>query len=202
MRMNEYQREVILELLSEIKNRSPFYAEKFRDIDPERFDVMHGDGLYEGTLWQYRWAVPFDLEALCGEAGGKEKLLGQLEYFFEHELYNQGNQPDIHAPYIFGRLGLPDLTRRWVNKLLTKPLNHWYGTHRKWEKPYHGKAFRPVPEAYIPEMDDDDGTMAAWYVFSALGMYPLTPPVSQVTNCCRRCSLPWSSICPEASVLQ
>lgn len=61
----------------------PVWREKFRDIDPERFDVMHGDGLYEGTLWQYRWAVPFDLEALCGEAGGKEKLLGQLEYFFE-----------------------------------------------------------------------------------------------------------------------
>lgn len=156
----------------------PVWREKFKNITPERFDIMHGDGLYEGTLWQYRWAVPFDVPALCDEAGGRKKLLEQLEYFFEHELYNIGNQPDIHTPYIFNHLGRPDLTRRWVNKLLTEPLNHWYGTHTKWKKPYHGKTFQPIPEAYIPEMDDDDGTMAAWYAFSTLGLYPLIPGVA------------------------
>jgi len=151
------------------------WLEKFKNIDPERFDIMHGDGLYEGTLWQYRWAVPFDTEGLSRLAGGSDILKEQLSWFFEHNLYNHGNQPDIHTAYLFNRLGYPSLTQYWVNRILTQPMNHCYGTHAKFKKPYFDKAYKPQPEAYIPEMDDDDGTMAAWYVLSAMGIYPLTP---------------------------
>lgn len=160
------------------------WEQKFKNINPETFDIMHGDGLYEGTLWQYRWAVPFDIESLSKMVGGKDILKDQLEFFFQNNLYNQGNQPDIHAAYIFNQLGYPELTQYWVNQILTQPMKHQYGTHDKFDTPYFDKAFKPIPRSYIPEMDDDDGTMAAWYVLSAIGMYPLTPgmPIYQLST--------------------
>lgn len=160
------------------------WKEKFQKIDFKTFDVMHGDGLYEGTLWQYRWAVPYDIDGLCQLAGGKDSLKDQLQYFFENNLYNQGNEPDIHTPYIFNEIGYPKLTQFWVHKILTQPMKHAYGTHSKFASPYFEKAFKPIPRSYIPEMDDDDGTMAAWYVFSAMGIYPLEvgKPCYEITS--------------------
>lgn len=155
------------------------WIEKFKVVNDSTFDIMHGDGLYEGTLWQYRWAVPYDIDGLAEEAGGAEKLSSELNYFFEQGLYNHGNQPDIHAAYLFNRLGKSKLTQYWVNQIMNQPMEHWYGTHHKNEKPYFDLAYKPLPGAYIPEMDDDDGTMAAWYVLSAIGLYPLTPGVPE-----------------------
>ena len=48
-----------------------------------------------------------------------------------------------------------------------------YGTHNKWAKPYFGKIYKAEPKGYIPEMDDDAGTMSAWYVWAAMGLYPV-----------------------------
>lgn len=151
------------------------WKDKFMHINDSTFDVMHGDGLYEGTLWQYRWAVPFNIERLISLAGGKDTFIHQLEYFFEHGLYNHGNQPDIHAAYLFSVAGNSSLTKKWINRILTKPMKHCYGTHKKFKKPYYGKTYSNAPDGYIPEMDDDDGTMSAWYVMSAMGIFPLTP---------------------------
>ncbi|MEM9858409.1 MAG: glycoside hydrolase domain-containing protein [Bacteroidota bacterium] len=147
------------------------WKDKFLTMN-ERSDIMHGDGLYEGTLWQYRWFVPFDVSGIAGMTGGPSLLADELEYFFDNDLYNQGNQPDIQAPFLFNALGKPWLTQKWVNKILTQPMNQYYGTHSKWENPYHGLIFNNRPEAYIPEMDDDAGTMSAWYVLSSMGLYP------------------------------
>jgi putative alpha-1,2-mannosidase len=67
----------------------------------------------------------------------------------------------------------PWLTQKWVNKILTKEMNQYYGTHDKWDKPYVGRIYKAAPEGYIPEMDDDEGTMSAWFVLSAMGFYPV-----------------------------
>ncbi len=148
------------------------WRQKFLPIT-EQSDVMHADGLYEGTFWQYRWHIPFDTEGLLQMIGGPEILADQLEYFFEHHLYNHGNQPDIHAPYLFNFSSRPWLTQKWVRKILTDEMIQYYGTHRKWPKPYAGRIYRAAPAGYIPEMDDDEGTMSAWYVLSAMGLYPV-----------------------------
>ena len=160
------------------------WKEKFRDIDPATFDIMHGDGLYEGTLWQYRWAVPYDIQYMAKLAAGDSLLVRQLSQFFNNDLYNHGNEPDIHAAFIFNRLGRPDLTQKWVNRILTRPMKHRYGTHSQFDEPYVGKAYRPVPEAFIPEMDDDAATMSAWYVWAAMGLYPLVvgEPYYEITE--------------------
>jgi putative alpha-1,2-mannosidase len=160
------------------------WIKKFRDIDDETFDIMHGDGLYEGTLWQYRWAVPFAIDEMAELAGGKRILTGQLDYFFRNDLYNHGNQPDIQAAFMFNHMGRPDLSQKWVNTILTKPMNHRYGTHNHLKKSYFGKAYQPIPRGFIIEMDDDDGTMSAWYVWASMGLYPLVigEPYYEITN--------------------
>lgn len=56
---------------------------------------------------------------------------------------------------------------------MTEPMIHKYGGNSEFKTPYLGKAFKNAPEGYSPEMDEDDGTMSAWYVFGAMGLYPL-----------------------------
>jgi len=139
----------------------------------DKSDIMHGDGLYEGTLWQYRWHVQFDLDGIINMIGSKEKFTEQLEYFFENNLYNHGNQPDIHVPFLFNYGTKPWLTQKWVNRILTKEMYQYYGTHNKWANPYVGRIYKAEPVGYIPEMDDDEGTMSGWYVLSSMGLYPV-----------------------------
>jgi putative alpha-1,2-mannosidase len=66
--------------------------------------------------------------------------------------YWHGNEPDLHAAYLFNRAGRPDLTQKWVRCILDN----------KYDTTYDGL-----------DGDDDAGTLSAWYVFSALGIYPV-----------------------------
>lgn len=158
------------------------WKQKFLQIT-DKSDIMHGDGLYEGTLWQYRWHAHFDIDGMIDLIGSKEKFTDQLEYFFDNNLYNHGNQPDIHAPFMFNFGTRPWLTQKWVNMILTKDMYQFYGTHTKWVKPYYGRIYKTEPEGYIPEMDDDEGTMSGWYVLSSMGLYPVVvgDPVFQIS---------------------
>ena len=147
------------------------WKKEFMNVTPA-FEVMKNNGLYQGTRWQYRWAAPQYIDKMI-EWVGQDSLRSQLTYFFDHHLYNQGNEPDIHVPYLFNRLGAPEKTQQIVRSLMTEPMIHKYGGNSKFKTPYLGKAFKNAPEGYSPEMDEDDGTMSAWYVFGAMGFYPL-----------------------------
>lgn len=147
------------------------WKKEFMNVTPA-FEVMKNNGLYQGTRWQYRWAAPQYIDKMI-EWVGRDSLRSQLTYFFDHHLYNQGNEPDIHVPYLFNRLGAPEKTQQIVRSLMTEPMIHKYGGNSEFKTPYLGKAFKNAPEGYSPEMDEDDGTMSAWYVFGAMGFYPL-----------------------------
>ena len=147
------------------------WKKEFMNVDAS-FEIMKNNGLYQGTRWQYRWAAPQFLDKMIAWVG-KDTLCAQLSYFFDHHLYNQGNEPDIHVPYIFNRLGAPEKTQKLVRSLMTEPMIHKYGGNAEFKTPYFGKAFKNHPVGYSPEMDEDDGTMSAWYVFGALGFYPM-----------------------------
>ena len=147
------------------------WKKEFMNVTPA-FEVMKNKGLYQGTRWQYRWAAPQYIDKMI-EWVGQDSLRLQLTYFFDHHLYNQGNEPDIHVPYLFNRLGAPEKTQQIVRSLMTEPMIHKYGGNSEFKTPYLGKAFKNAPEGYSPEMDEDDGTMSAWYVFGAMGFYPL-----------------------------
>jgi predicted alpha-1,2-mannosidase len=116
----------------------------------------------EGSALQWRWGAPFDAEGLVSLFKSREYFVEELNRFFAKSdpalakwnpgpYYWHGNEPDIHAAYLFNAAGRPDLTGKWVR---------WILDH-KYSDAYDGL-----------DGNDDAGTLSAWYVFSALGLYP------------------------------
>ena len=117
----------------------------------------------EGNAWQYLWLAPHDAAGLAMTLGGETMALARLSAFFSRseterrnatapDWYWQANEPDIHAPFLFSLWGQPDETARWS----------------AWAREEH---YDDTPTG-IPG-NDDSGTMSAWYLFSALGIYPI-----------------------------
>ncbi|NOS71032.1 MAG: glycoside hydrolase family 92 protein [Verrucomicrobia bacterium] len=117
----------------------------------------------EGSALQWRWAAPYDAEGMISLFKSREYFVDELETFFAKSdpkmgawtpgsYYWHGNQPDIHAAYLFNDASRPDLTQKWVRWILDN----------KYSDAYDGL-----------DGNDDAGTLSAWYVFSALGFYPV-----------------------------
>ena len=146
----------------------------------EPFDPLlseHGfDGQYiEGTAWQHSFFVPHDVEGLAKLYGGKENLVKKLDDLFmaPSELhgentsadvsgligqYAHGNEPSHHIIYMYTALGHPQKTAKWI-KVVTDSM------------------YKTGPDGLTG--NDDCGQMSAWYIWSALGMYPMNPSVGQ-----------------------
>ncbi|MFT5353705.1 MAG: putative alpha-1,2-mannosidase [Polyangiales bacterium] len=132
-------------------------------FDPEFREDVWRDYYAEGNARQYLWYVPHDLEGLQAQLGGAGPLRSRLAEFFESSLehtetlipspyYWQGNEPDIHAPWLFSAYGDVDASMRWTR---------WVA------ETFYGLGTDGLPG------NDDSGTMSAWYVFAALGVYPI-----------------------------
>ena len=137
-------------------------------------DVVKARGLYQGTLWQYRWAPVFDLDWIVATLG-RDRFLRELDGFFRDGRFNMTNEPDIHAPWLYAALGQADETARLVHRYMTEPVDHPYANEGKRAVPFHGRSFALAPQGFADGMDDDAGAMSAWYVFGALGVYPIVP---------------------------
>ena len=118
-------------------------------------------GYVEGSQAQYSWLVPHDPAGLFASMGGRAAALGRLDSFFtelnagpasEHAFLS--NEPTLGTPWLYDWLGRPDSTQRVVRRALLE----LYG---------------PGPDGLAG--NDDGGTMGAWWVFGALGMYPAVP---------------------------
>ena len=138
--------------------------------DPTQINEKY---VYEGSMWHWRWLVVHAIGDIVRLMGGSERFLAELKRFFENDLDNHGNEPGIHAPWLFTAAGAPWRSQQWVRRILTEPMLQRYGTHNALAEPYCGRIYRNTPDGLIPEMDDDDGCMAAWYVFSSMGLFPL-----------------------------
>ena len=138
-------------------------------FDSAGFDPLVWEDYYsEGTAWHYLWAVPHDVAGLAEQLGGPEVLHERLTEYFETsaDFYNgggynplmptpyywQSNEPSLHDAYLFTEVGDPASTQRWVD----------------WAR---DRNYGPGPDG-LPG-NDDAGTMSAWYVFAAIGLYPL-----------------------------
>jgi len=120
------------------------------------------DDYVEGSALQWRWAVSHDANGLISLFSSREHFVEELNAFFAGSIpqvgalpngyYWQGNQPDIHAVYLFNSAGRPDLTQKWVR---------WILKHK------HGDGPNGL------DGNDDGGTLSAWYVLSSLGFYPV-----------------------------
>ena len=107
---------------------------------------------YEGSSTQYSTYVPQDFYALIDSLGGKEAATRWFDRLFDQQLYTQGNEPDLLAPYTYIYMGRQDRTAERVRAILAKE--------------YHtGRAGLPG--------NDDAGTMSSWFVWSSIGLYPL-----------------------------
>ena len=148
------------------KNEKGEWMEPF---DPLKYGANGGNPFTEGNAWQYFWYVPHDVEGLIELTGGKKAFEKKLDTFFTLTetsgakndnisgligQYAHGNEPSHHVAYLYNYAGRPDKTARLVNYIMNSLYNNNFNG-------YAG--------------NDDCGEMSAWYVFSALGFYPVNP---------------------------
>jgi predicted alpha-1,2-mannosidase len=141
-----------------------------------------GDAFTEGNSWHYSWGVFHDIQGLVNLMGGKKQFVAKLDSVFTlppifddsyygeviHEIremqiagmgqYAHGNQPIQHMIYLYNYAGEPWKTQYWVRETMNK-------------------LYKATPDGYCG--DEDNGQTSAWYVFSAMGFYPVCPAAGQ-----------------------
>jgi predicted alpha-1,2-mannosidase len=117
----------------------------------KRPDYWNGPYFYEGTPWGYSTYFPHDMKFLIAKHGGNSNFVAFLDELFDGEHYEMGNEPGFLTPYLYHYAGRPDKSFERVRALLPE--------------------FK-VGRAGLPGQDDS-GAMSAWFVFSALGFYPV-----------------------------
>lgn len=149
-----------------------------KDFDPYRW----GDYFTEGSSWQYTWFVPHDPIGLLNLMGGKQGFLEKMDSVF--------SQPQTYDISYYKR-GIIHLIREMQNAEmgqyahLNEPMHHMlymynYGAPWKtqyWVRLVMDRLYQATPDGYCG--DEDNGQMSAWYVFSALGFYPLCPTTNE-----------------------
>ncbi|WP_419701454.1 GH92 family glycosyl hydrolase [Mucilaginibacter sp. NFX135] len=141
-----------------------------------------GDAFTEGNSWHYSWSVFHDIQGLINLMGGKQKFVTKLDSVFTippvfddsyyggviHEIremqianmgqYAHGNQPIQHMIYLYNYAGEPWKTQYWARETMNR-------------------MYKATPDGYCG--DEDNGQTSAWYVFSAMGFYPVCPASDQ-----------------------
>lgn len=141
-----------------------------------------GDAFTEGNAWHYTWSVFHDPQGLIELMGGRKDFVQMLDSVFSvppkfdysyygaviHEIremqimnmgnYAHGNQPIQHMIYLYNYAGEPWKTQHWVREVMDRMYN-------------------PNPDGYCG--DEDNGQTSAWYIFSAMGFYPVCPGSTQ-----------------------
>lgn len=133
----------------------------------------HNEGFIEGNSWNYSFYVPHDVDGLISKTGGDTKFIQRLDSlftmhlpdeFFEHTEdvtkegimgnYVHGNEPSHHIPYLYSWTTQPWKSQFWIREIMNKK-------------------YMPTVEGLCG--NDDCGQMSAWYIFSAMGFYPVSP---------------------------
>ena len=135
----------------------------------------YGTDYTEGNAWQYSWYVPQDVAGLAAAHGGADKLLKRLDDVFDAKVdpkvfehmeditgligwYAHGNEPSHHVAYLYAYAGQPWRTQARLKQVMDTQ-------------------YKPTPDGLAG--NDDLGQMSAWYVFTALGFYPVAPGSNQ-----------------------
>lgn len=127
---------------------------------------------YQGNLWHYRYWVPHDMNGLAALRGGKTQLADELDYYFINYQHMPHNQPPLTYPFLFNYLGRPWRTQYWSRHFITEPVTVINESRGWFKEPIVRRVYQKTPDGYLPTMDDDGGSMASQFIFSALGLYP------------------------------
>lgn len=144
------------------------------DLDPYQ---TYGEGFIEGNSWNFSFSAPQDVDGLITLFGGDRRFVQKLDSLFAMDLpavyykdneditadclvggYVHGNEPSHHIPYLYAWTSEPWKTQKWLRTIMNK-------MYRNDIRGLGG--------------NDDCGQMSAWYVFSALGFYPVCPGTDQ-----------------------
>ena len=121
----------------------------------------------EGSAWHYRFYATHDPEGLISLFGGQQPFIDELEVFMERARLFEGdrtrlilpdpyywhtNQPSLHSPFLFGAANRHDRMKHWVDRIMDE-------------------GYDTTPDGLIG--NDDGGTLSAWYVLAAIGLYPV-----------------------------
>ncbi|OUS01325.1 glycosyl hydrolase family 92 [Flavobacteriales bacterium 33_180_T64] len=152
-----------------------FMRGRFRNTWFAPFDPYEVNFNYtEANSWQYSFYVPQDITGFTNLLGGKDKLEAQLDELFTAKAetsgrnqaditgligqYAHGNEPSHHMAYLYSFAGKPHKTMEKVHQILTE-------------------LYKNEPDGISG--NEDCGQMSAWYVFSSMGFYPVTPGTNQ-----------------------
>lgn len=150
-----------------------YWNREFKDLTRNDVDRMQARGMYQGTIWQYRWFVPFDTKGLISLTGGEQEYIAQLDHFFENDYYNHANEPDIQVPYMYNASVQPWKSQAYIHKYAADTVvQYYFNDNSRGIDPFVDKIYRNTPNSYIRTMDDDAGAMSAWYVLAACGLSP------------------------------
>lgn len=143
-------------------------GEWIEPFDPFKYGANGGYPFTEGNAWQYYWYVPHNVPNLIALTGGNKAFAAKLDEFFTNDFHSElndnasgfigqyahGNEPSHHVAYLYNYVGQPKKTQFYTAKIM----NELYNTS---SSGYAG--------------NDDCGQMSAWYVLSAMGLYPVNP---------------------------
>jgi putative alpha-1,2-mannosidase len=150
-----------------------YWNKDFKDLTKPDVDRVSARGMYQGTIWQYRWLVPFDNKGLIELMGGEKGYLKELNRFFDDDYYNHANEPDIQAPLMFNATSQPWRSQYLVQKFAVDTVvQYYFNDNSRGIDPFVDVIYQNKPDTYIRTMDDDAGAMSAWYVFAATGLFP------------------------------
>tara|TARA_R110002050_G_scaffold286121_2_gene436340 strand:+ start:116378 stop:118450 length:2073 start_codon:yes stop_codon:yes gene_type:complete len=150
-----------------------YWKKDFADLTKNDVDRMQARGLYQGTIWQYRWFVPYDIAGLKNLIGGENQFIKELDQFFEENNYNHANQPDLQVPGLYNATKQPWKSQKlFRNILLDTVVQNYFNDNSKGIAPYIGRIYQNQPRAYLRTMDDDAGTMSSWFVMRSMGLSP------------------------------
>lgn len=142
-------------------------------FDALKFGANGGYPYTEGNAWQYFWYVPHDVPALMAFCGGKKGMEAKLDTFFtltdssgeknsnisgQIGQYAHGNEPSHHVAYLYNDCGAPRKAQDMIHKIMTE-------------------LYTTAHSGYAG--NDDCGEMSSWYIFSAMGFYPVNPAAGE-----------------------
>ncbi len=150
-----------------------YWNKDFKDLTKRDVDQVSARGIYQGTIWQYRWFVPFDVQGLKELTGGEKTFENQLNTFFEKDLYNHANEPDLQVPLLYNASAEPWKSQDLMHKLAVDTvIQYYFNDNSRGIDPFVDVIYQNKPDAYIRTMDDDAGAMSAWFVFTSCGFSP------------------------------